>query len=283
MTIASVDQLFSSSNGQIFFVTKNAPGASTGIDLISYWNIGTIPVAGAIPTATATVLSSSSQGAIPVPPPTTPPVYNYIRSVEAFTGSGGTNRFSMEIHDRLMHAGGLSGTVTTTQTITGMDIVTQLGVNNLSERIGAADYSHILWLLEIFTGIGATASTLSISVTYTDSSSGTITLTNTNITSGGSVVVLNRLIPAVDSGKFIRSINSLTLSASTTITGNIGFVATVPLTSFSTLISRKRSLAEWRDLGLPRIPNQACLCLFGNPNGSTEGAPNYLRIRTATG
>jgi hypothetical protein len=70
---------------------------------------------------------------------------------------------------------------------------------------------------------------------------------------------LTPLIPIAQQGKFIKGINSVILSASTGTAGNFGFTATRPRTSVSINVANKTETFDWAQLGLPEVPNDACL------------------------
>ena len=66
------------------------------------------------------------------------------------------------------------------------------------------------------------------------------------------------LVPAVN-GKFIRGVNSVTLSASTGTAGSFGVTATRPRAAMSVPIANKVEVFDWAQLGFPEIPNNSCL------------------------
>jgi hypothetical protein len=166
---------------------------------------------------------------------------------------------TVEIHDRLMHMGGLNGTSTTAQTV-GIDLSTNLDNSNLAERIGDTDYSDVNWWLEWYTATGATASTATINVTYNDGTTGSLTAVVLAATRPAShMISLNTLVPSAASGKFIRAVNSVTLSASTGTAGNFGVTATRIRADLSVIVANLKASANWADLGLPEIKNSSGL------------------------
>lgn len=168
------------------------------------------------------------------------------------------NAVTVEIHDRLMHMGGLNGTLTTAQTV-GVDF-NGVTANNMVERIGDANYSDIQWFLEWYTDTGATASNATIAVTYNDGTTGNLTVVAVGGTLRASrMISLNRLIPAGAAGKYIRGVVSVTLSASTATAGNFGVTATRPRMIMPTNIANKTEIFDWAALGLPEIYNDSCL------------------------
>ena len=166
---------------------------------------------------------------------------------------------TVEIHDRFVHMGGLNGTVTTAQTV-GIDMSTLLNTSNISARIGDSNYSDIQWWLEWYTATGTTAVTATVAVTYNDGTTGSLTGLSLAATRPASFVVsLNSLIPSASSGKYIRGVTSVTLSATTGTAGSFGVTATRPRMTLAAPIANMKFTADWAQLGLPRIDNSACL------------------------
>jgi hypothetical protein len=101
-----------------------------------------------------------------------------------------------------------------------------------------------------------------VNVTYNDGTTGTLTL----VAVGGTVragrkIPLNGLIPASASGKFIRSVDSVQLSASTGAAGSFGVTATRPRMTMPAPLANKGEVFDWAALGLPEIFNSSCLFL----------------------
>ena len=82
-------------------------------------------------------------------PNLTAPASSYLGWATLATGNANQG---IEIHDRLAHMGGLSGTVTTAQG--ALSLVT---TNPGADRLGDANYSDVQWFLEVYTALGATA------------------------------------------------------------------------------------------------------------------------------
>ena len=78
------------------------------------------------------------------------------------------------------------------------------------------------------------------------------------------------VVPAV-AGKFIKQINSVTLSATTGTAGNFGITATRPRTAVYTFVANKYEAFDWAQLGSPEVPNGACLALIMLCNTTTTG------------
>ena len=85
------------------------------------------------------------------------------------------------------------------------------------------------------------------------------------------MIALNGLIPAAASGKYIRDINTVTLSASTATAGNFGFTATRYRAALYKPLANARWTADWAGLGLPEIPNESCLFPIQLANATSTG------------
>lgn len=177
----------------------------------------------------------------------------------------------IEIHDRLLHMGGLNGTLTTLQTV-DLDLFANLAFDNIDARKGDANFSDVNWWMEWYTDTGATVANATVNVTFNDASSGNLSVIALAATRRASFMIpLNGFIAAADSGKFIRDINSVTLSASTTAAGNFGFTATRNRTGFSFPLANKSENMDWADLGLPEIFNSSCLFLIQVASTTSTG------------
>ncbi len=188
----------------------------------------------------------------------TAPVQNQL--LWAYMASG-NSAMTLEIWDRVAHMGGLVLNSTSAQNITGLDLSAS-GLNLPADRRGDANYSDIQWFLETYTDGGATASNATINVTYDDATTGNLNVQAVGGTLRASrLLPLTPLIPTAQQGKFIRGINSVTLSASTGTAGNFGFTAARPRAAMPLLIANKTEVFDWAQLGIPVIPNDACLML----------------------
>lgn len=166
---------------------------------------------------------------------------------------------SLEVHDRLMHMGGLNGTLTTAQTV-NLDLNANLASNNLDARKGDANFSDVSWWAEWYTDTGATVANLTVAVTYNDGTSGNLTAVSLAATRRASFLVnLNVLVPAASAGKWIRDIDTATLSVSTGTAGNFGFTCSRHRATFDAILANKSEPMDWAALGLPEIHNESCL------------------------
>lgn len=127
--------------------------------------------------------------------------------------------------------------------------------------------------MEWYADTGATASNATINVTYNDGTSGDLSV----VAVGGTVrtsrvIPLNGLIPAAASGKYIRDINTVILSASTGTAGNFGFTCTRYRAALYKPVANARFTSDWAGLGLPEIPNSSCLYPIQLAGTTTTGS-----------
>lgn len=220
----------------------------------SLWRATGQPGQGAIP-STAAICTNALLGGLAFTQQT-PPATSYLAIL---AGLCANNASTLEIHDRLMHMGGLVGNVTTAQTA-NLDVHANIASNNLTARIGDSNYSDVTWWLEWYADTGSTAATATVNVTYNDGTSGNLTGISLAATRRASFMVpLNGLIPSADSGKFIRDVNTVTLSVTTGTAGSFGVTATCYRAALYKPLANARFTVDWAGLGLPSIPNESCL------------------------
>lgn len=256
MTITTRDALIDSlgNNSSRFILDKASITSQTAGTFVSLWRATGQPGQGAIPAAAA-VCTHALTGAMGFNQQVSPAT-SYGAYMEVATGNAA---MTVEIHDRIAHMGGLSGTVTTAQTV-GIDLSSYLGSNDVTDRIGDSNYSDVQWWLEWYTATGSTAVTATVAVTYNDGTSGNLTAVSLAATRPASFMQpLNSYIPAASSGKYIRAITSVTLSATTGTAGSFGVTATRPRMTLSSPIANFKFTADWAQLGFPNIINSSCL------------------------
>lgn len=262
MAITTRDQLIDAmgNNSSRVVLDKASIANVVAGQFFSLWRATGVPGQGAIPAAAAicdhTLLGSMGFAQ------QTAPATSYLAWMRVVTSNP---THSTEIHDRLGHMGGLSGIVTTAQTV-GLDLNT--AVNNMANRRGDANYSDVSWWLEWYTDTGATASNATVAVTYDDGTTGNLAA----IVVGGTVRA-GRMIPLVPavSGRFIRAVNSVTLSASTGTAGSFGVTATRQRAGIDTFVANKAEAFDWALLSLPEIFNSSCLFPLVIGSSTTTG------------
>ena len=256
MTITSRDRLIDAMGNRSsrFILDKASIASQAAGSYVSMWRATGQPGQGAVPT-TAAVCTTALTGAMGFAQQTAPAT-SYGAYMEVVTSN---SAMTVEIHDRIAHMGGLNGTLTTAQTV-GIDLSTLLSTSNVGVRIGDANYSDVQWWLEWYTATGATAATATVAVTYDDGTSGNLTAISLAATRpAGFMVSLNALIPAASSGKYIRAVNTVTLSATTGVAGNFGVTATRIRMASMCPVANLKTISNWADLGFPEIGNSACL------------------------
>jgi hypothetical protein len=255
MAISTLDGIVNAlGNNSSRIVLDKASIASQGAGtFVSLWRATGQPGQGAIPAAAANCNNATVGGigfAQQVSPATSYGAYlEFAASNAAMT---------LELHDRLRHMGGLSGILATAQTV-GIDL-DGVTADNMVERIGDSNYSDIQWWLEWYTATGSTVVTATIAVTYNDGTTGNLTALSLAATRPASFMAsLNGLIPAAAAGKYIRAVNSVTLSATSGTAGSFGVTATRPRMTIGAPIANFKFVADWAALGLPEIFNSSCL------------------------
>ena len=248
MTITTRDQLIDAmgNNSSRIVIDKASLANAVAGQFFSLWTAAGVPGAGSAPGAAA-VPTSATTGSFNFTNQTAPAT-SYYAWQSVVTSNAAT---TVEIHDRLAHMSGLSGTVTTAQGALSL-VTTDPGI----ERIGASDYSDVMWWLEVYTALGGTAVNATVNVTYNDATTGNLTAFSLAATPRQGRMY--PLTPAV-AGKFIRAVNSVTLSATTGTAGNFGITATRQRTAVHTAVANKLETYDWAQLGLPNIPNNSCL------------------------
>ena len=259
MTINTLDGLVSAlgNNSSRLVIDKASIANTAAGQFHSLWRANGQPGQGAIPTAAA-VCNSALVGCFNFSQQSAPNT-SYVGYLEAACS---TSAVTLELHDRLMHMGGLSGALTGAQAV-NIDLSTNLAASNLAARVGDANYSDVQWFLEWYTDTGATSVTATVNVTYSDGTTGSLTAITLSATRRASFMQsLNGLIPAGAAGKYIRGVNSVTLSATTGTAGSFGVTATRPRSSLLCPVANMKWSADWAALPISEIPNNSCLFLL---------------------
>jgi len=268
MAINTLDELQQGMRQGVSYPLQKASLASAvAASEMSLWRSAGFPTQGAIPTAAA-ICNASLAGALPLK-----------------TKSAGQNRViaqlsvqmaaaghTLLVEDRLAHMGGLSGILTTAQTV-NIDLHANLASSNLAERIGASDYSEVEWYLEWYTATGATVSTPTAQVTYHDGTTGSVNIWVNGATALPATVAASRRYKiSPTNGKYIRSIQTVTLSASTATAGNFGVTAVRRLCRHECTVANGLQVRDWSMLAAPEIFDNACVTLAQMSITTTTGA-----------
>lgn len=253
MAITTMDGLVAAiASRPIIPINKASATAKAAGSFHSLWTTAGFPAGGSA--------AGSANGAIPTSATT---------GALSFVNASGTNTTylgklaiqgatvgTFMIYDRLWHNSALSGTVTTAQTFT------QPALTRHTDGIGVEAF------LEIYTATGSTAVTATISYTNTDDvsgRSGTVSLIASP--------VAGQMIPfqLASGDKGVKSIQSVTLSATTGTAGNFGLTlikrkAEVPIT-----VANIGQTLDGIALGLPEIWDNACLAFMVQCSATNTG------------
>lgn len=170
----------------------------------------------------------------------------------AISATASTTAGMVIIADRLSHQGGLSGTVTTAQT-------TNLPTAALTRYTSG---EGVMAALTIYTQIGTTATTVTASYTNQSGTAGQITAAVQLGGSGYREVQRMILLPLAAGDTGVRSVESVTVLATTGTAGNFGVTLFKPIAAFpfSTNAQSVQSYVGGGLLGgLEEIIDDACL------------------------
>lgn len=264
MTIATSDEFINSmgnNSSRIIFDKASVANWVQG-NYYSMWRATGQPGQGALPgtvgAAASAVCTNATVGAVGFTQQTSPAT-SYLGILETVQP---TAAVTFELHDRLVHRNGLSGTDITAQAV-DIDMDLLLATSNLDARKGDANYSDIQWWLEWYGDTGGTSVTATVNVTYNDNTTANLTGQVLGVTVRASrLFPLNSLIPDTAAGKYIMRVNTVQLSATTGGAGGtlgFGVTATRYRASVFMPIGNARFTANYADLGLPEIHNSSCL------------------------
>jgi len=242
--LSTVDQLavLLATRAQRFEFQRTVVSTFAGTQHFSSW-LGTgIPGPGVAPGAAAVPTSATAGALVKF----TDPGGGEAAHLYSIYGSQSVAPAQVSIWDRLVHSGGLDSTVITLNTI-----------NTPAITRGDTTGVGVIGFLECYVQLGGTGATATI--IYTNSAGVGSRTTTVAIPT---TMRLGRLLPILplqtgDIG--IKSIESVQLSASTTVAGNYGVVlarriCVIPIRNVNQAISR-----VGLELGLPKIEAGACL------------------------
>lgn len=181
----------------------------------------------------------------------------WLLGVEGFSTVAG----NFVLYDRLAHMGGLSGVITTAQTVG----VSSVRYNDAVTSVGV----HIA--VEIYTTIGSTGTTITASYTNQNGVSGRTTsavaIGGTGLREGERMLILP--LQAGDTG--VLSVQSVTLAGTTGTAGNFGITLIKPLVNFSSSYAGGSFIRDCvaNAPALPEIKSGASLGLMWLPYQAT--------------
>lgn len=251
------------STATVYPVIKASIGTQGSGGWSSLWRATGVPAQGAIPAGAAvcTDALTGSLGAI-----ATPGSGQRNAVLRAALASGAAGPLVVLV-DRLAHMGGLSGTTTPGNQTVSVDLTTLAGTRC------ASDYSDAQWWLEIYTDVGTTAVTATVNYTDSGNTGRTTTL------SFGGASPLNQdsrifpIIPAAATPLPIKSVQSVSLSASTLTAGSFGVTATREIAAFGMPpVANYGDAYDWARLGAPTVHADACLAFLMLCTTTSTGA-----------
>ena len=256
MAIDTLDKLIASMGNaaqQIIWNKASIANQLTG-GFSSLWRATGNPGQGAIPAAGA-LCDNTLLGAGVFTNPVGG-LSSYLGRHFSVSGNAATD---IQIHDRLAHMGGLSGSVTTAQAV---NVDVSGSGSNLTARRGASDYSDLCWWLEIYTDIGTTGVTATVTYTRAPGGAGDTGRTTTLAIGGTSPANrAGRLFPIVPvAGEYIQSIQSIQHTTTGTA-GSYGITVSRSRASVSMGLANAGVVADWAYLGLPKIEDSSCIWL----------------------
>jgi hypothetical protein len=177
----------------------------------------------------------------------------------------------IQIADRLVHHGGLSGTTTGAQTTNLPTPALTRYTSGVGVQLG----------LEIYTAIGTTSTTVTASYTNTVPTAGQTTVARTIGTASYDQAGRMILLPLAAGDSGVTVVASVTLAASTLTAGNFGVTLYYPILTLPVFGDNPLGFDEEALFGLgtwfPVVPDNACLfmlCSFwtGSSTGVISGS-----------
>lgn len=243
MAITTLDGLIAANNQLLSFGKASATAKAAG-SFHSLWLAAGLPTAGAAAgTASGVAPTSSTTGAIRFVNPTGGAL-TYLTKVSDTQQTIGT----LILYDRLVHTSALSGTVATAQTV------------NSAALTRSTSGENVQLFLEWYTATGSTAVNVTASYTNSDGVSGRTTVSTGIVASPVAGMMLPLPLQAGDQG--VRSVQTVTLSATTGTAGNFGITLVKRIAEMPISVANTGLVLDPFALGMPIIEDNACLALM---------------------
>lgn len=211
----------------------------------------------AIPPTAGEIPNNGTAGAWPIAGPAAGHTL-YIARLRAWAGTNTT--YPVVLADRLVHSSGLNATLTTAQTVTAPAV----------NRPDATGNDARLYL-EIYTAIGATATTATVSYTNQSGVAGqTATAPLGAVGNSAAQTMIPVHLATGDTG--VQSVQSVTLAATTGTAGNFGITIARQLAWVAPGVNLMPVSQDHFELGLPYISQLACLFFMFQENSYFKGA-----------
>lgn len=211
----------------------------------------------AIPAAASAggTLHLDSQVGLPTGANPTPPALSYFAKWEAVSSVAGV----VHLYDRVWSCSGFSGIVNTAQAVTGFPTLT---------RPDASGTGLEIWI-ECYTATGSTAANITVQYTNTDNTSGRNTVSTAHITS----MPANRMyqVPLQSGDTGVKSVQSVTLSASTGTAGSFGVTLMRRIAMMPMPLANVATVLDFAALGFPQIQNDTALNFIHQGTTTSSG------------
>lgn len=168
---------------------------------------------------------------------------------------------AVHVYERIWSCSGFNATLNTAQTITGFPTLT----------IPDANGTGLEMFVEIFTQIGATGTTVTASYTNSSNTAGRTTIAQSIGNTGLREVFRLIRLPLQVGDTGVKSIQSVTLAATTGTAGNFGLVLAKKLTTYTNGAAFASDPQDFAGVGLPKVDNTAALMYVYVAAGSTSG------------
>jgi len=243
MAITTLDALIAADNQLLSFGKASMTAKAAG-SFHSLWTAAGLPSAGvAAGTAAGVAPTSATVGAIPFINPTGGAL-TYLSKVSDTQQTIGT----LILYDRLVHTSALVGNVATAQTV------------NSAALTRSTTGENVQLFLEWYTATGATGVNVTASYTNSDGVAGRTTVSTAIVASPVAGMMLP--LPLQSGDKGVRSVQTVTLSATTGTAGNFGITLAKRLAEMPVAIANGGIVLDPFALGMPKIEDNACLAFM---------------------
>lgn len=266
--ISELVKYSTSGSAEVKWVTKEtrvagaAANSSNNIGrMVSLWQYEGCPSHGAVPPTTAANPTNITTGSLMQ---TNPPSGSQKWLQSMFVA---TNTIAqVYLYDRLMHISGLSGIVTTPQTVSG-SVTRYTGTESVGNMIA----------VEIYTTIGTTATTITANYVNQDGIDKTTTaegIGGTELREAQRMIILP--LAAGDTG--VRRVDSVTLAGTTGTAGDFGVNIIRLLYVGCCNLAGLGVLRSYMDGPMVEIKENACLAFAAQMQGSLTPAPMIANV-----
>ncbi|MFA6135478.1 MAG: hypothetical protein WC869_15810 [Phycisphaerae bacterium] len=239
--ITTLDGLVAAARTKLPFY-KISSAADLANVFVSLWKIGTLPAPGVTPPAGAgEAPTSATLGAFSFTEIGAGTSIYAARALLQMATMG-----TLYLYDRLVHASGLNGTLLTEQVI------------NSAALTRYTDGAGVELFLEHYTATGSTAANITVNYTNQAGVAGRI---STFAFLVSPLAGLMQMVPLLDGDTGVRSVQSVTLSASTLTAGDFGITLAKRLVDISPDSTNSGKVFSPFDIGLPTILPNACLAM----------------------